>query len=274
MPVNKNISQNDNTYVAPIYIPIKKKIPDDQLKNMQFKKLYTYDKQKTDFYSNLQDFYNQNFFGRGLQNNWQHLDPVTQEKQIQSNVNYGIKNIENLLSTILLTGITNLYRGLLPLISKRKTIGQLNDFLPYKINEGSESIVFKNSPTTVRKISTVGSGEMLKRNKIPNTQSLKFVGYTKHENMRFPTFIQKKLKILNNKNFNKYLPKLDKAMEKHGFKIINDPYVQYRAYSNGNIVISDIAPENVGINILNQPKIIDFSISSIPEWIKSGYSIY
>lgn len=38
-------------------------------------------------------------------------------------------------------------------------------------------------------------------------------------------------------------------MQKKGFRKINDPNVQYRAYTNGNIVIDDVAPGNVGVDL-------------------------
>jgi hypothetical protein len=38
-------------------------------------------------------------------------------------------------------------------------------------------------------------------------------------------------------------------MQKKGFRKINDPNVQYRAYTDGNIVIDDVAPGNVGVDL-------------------------
>lgn len=49
-------------------------------------------------------------------------------------------------------------------------------------------------------------------------------------------------------------------MQKKGFRKINDPNVQYRAYTNGNIVIDDVAPGNVGVDLFGQPKLIDFNM--------------
>ena len=62
-------------------------------------------------------------------------------------------------------------------------------------------------------------------------------------------------------------------MEKSGFKRVNDPNVQYRAYTNGQVVIDDIAPGNVGLNFFRQPKIIDFNLQTIPEWVEMGFQL-
>ncbi len=60
-------------------------------------------------------------------------------------------------------------------------------------------------------------------------------------------------------------------MAKSGFKIVNDPQVQYRAYTNGQVVIDDIAPGNVGLNFFRQPRIIDFNLQTVPEWTSQGF---
>ena len=77
--------------------------------------------------------------------------------------------------------------------------------------------------------------------------------------------------LLNDNTFNKYIGKLDKSMQKKGFRKINDPNVQYRAYTNGNIVIDDVAPGNVGVDLFGQPKLIDFNMQSVPEWLEQGF---
>lgn len=72
---------------------------------------------------------------------------------------------------------------------------------------------------------------------------------------RFPTFIQKKVKVLGEKTFPKYVDKLDKAMQKSGFRKVNDPNVQYRAYTNGTVVVDDVSPGNVGLTFFKKPKL-------------------
>jgi hypothetical protein len=53
-------------------------------------------------------------------------------------------------------------------------------------------------------------------------------------------------------------------MFKQDYKIVSDPNIQYRAYKNGTHVIEDISPDNVGLDWLGRPKIIDFNIWTVP----------
>lgn len=172
---------------------------------------------------------------------------------------------------LLILGTIGAFKGKLPPIARKRTIGNLPKLLPSKIGQGAEAIVINNSPTTVAKITDIASTEMLKRNKIPNSVPLTFMGYVKNGTNKFPTYLQKKLRVLTNDTFPKYLNKLDKSMTNKGFKIVKDPNVQYRAYTNGKVVIDDIAPGNVGVNIFGQPKLIDFNIQTIPEWLEQGF---
>ena len=95
----------------------------------------------------------------------------------------------------------------------------------------------------------------------------------KDKRIKLPTYIQNKVKVLTEETFPKYIDKLDRAMERSGFKRVNDPNVQYRAYTNGQVVIDDIAPGNVGLTFFRQPKIIDFNLQSVPEWIEQGFKL-
>lgn len=184
------------------------------------------------------------------------------------------KNIfKNIGQFLLMLGTISAFKGKLPPIARKQTIGNLARLLPSKIGQGSEAIVINNSPTTVAKITDIASTEMLKRNKIPNSVPLTFMGYVRNNKDVFPTYLQKKIRILNKDTFPKYLDKLDKAMAAKGFKVVNDPNVQYRAYTNGKVVIDDVSPGNVGINMLGQPKLIDFNLQTIPEWIEQGFML-
>ena len=179
--------------------------------------------------------------------------------------------LKNIGKVLLILGAIGSVKGKLPPVSRRGTIGNLSKLMPRKIGQGAEAIVINNSPTTVAKITDIGSGELVKRNKIPNSVPLTFMGYVRDGKNRFPTFLQKKVRILNDNTFNKYIDRLDKSMQKKGFRKINDPNVQYRAYTDGKIVIDDVAPGNVGVNILGQPKLIDFNMQSVPEWLEQGF---
>ena len=62
-------------------------------------------------------------------------------------------------------------------------------------------------------------------------------------------------------------------MERSGFIKVNDPNVQYRAYTNGQVVIDDVAPGNVGLTIFRQPKMIDFNLQPVSEWKAQGFGL-
>lgn len=234
-----------------------------------------YDADKAKYYQNMQNFYNNNFFGYGVFGKQTHYDPSKEEdqKKIQSNFNYAKDNVKNIGISLITVGPASSFKGVLPSVSRRVTVGKLSALTPYKIGQGSEALVIRNSPTTVGKITQVGSGEMLKRNAIPNSLPLKFVGYVRDGSKRFPTFIQKKVKVLSEKTFPKYVDKLDKAMQKSGFRKVNDPNVQYRAYTNGAVVVDDVSPGNVGLTFFKKPKLLDFNLQTVPSWTSQGFTL-
>ena len=234
-----------------------------------------YDADKAKYYQNMQNFYNNNFFGYGVFGKQTHYDPSKEEdqKKIQSNFNYTKDNVKNIGTSLITVGPASSFKGILPSVSRRVTVGKLSALTPYKIGQGSEALVIRNSPTTVGKITQVGSGEMLKRNAIPNSLPLKFVGYVRDGSKRFPTFIQKRVKVLSEKTFPKYVDKLDKAMQKSGFRKVNDPNVQYRAYTNGAVVVDDVSPGNVGLTFFKKPKLLDFNLQTVPSWTSQGFTL-
>ena len=277
------IAVQDNTRVVRIQ-PLTFRLTKEQQARIRQKKLQEiakrnqaviYDTNKAKYYQNMQNFYNNNFFGYGVFGNQTHYDPSKEEdqKKIQSNFNYAKDNVKNIGTSLITVGPASSFKGILPSISRRVTVGKLSTLTPYKIGQGSEAIVIRNSPTTVGKITQVGSGEMLKRNAIPNSLPLKFVGYVRDGSKRFPTFIQKKVKVLSEKTFPKYVSKLDKAMQKSGFRKVNDPNVQYRAYTNGTVVVDDVSPGNVGLTFFKKPKLLDFNLQTVPSWTSQGFTL-
>lgn len=234
-----------------------------------------YDADKAKYYQNMQNFYNNNFFGYGVFGKQTHYDPSKEEdqKKIQSNFNYAKDNVKNIGTSLITVGPASSFKGVLPSVSRRVTVGKLSALTPYKIGQGSEALVIRNSPTTVGKITQVGSGEMTKRNAIPNSLPLKFVGYVRDGSKRFPTFIQKRVKVLSEKTFPKYVDKLDKAMQKSGFRKVNDPNVQYRVYTNGAVVVDDVSPGNVGLTFFKKPKLLDFNLQTVPSWTSQGFTL-
>lgn len=277
------IAVQDNTRVVRTQ-PLTFRLTKEQQARIRQKKLQEiakrnqaviYDTNKAKYYQNMQNFYNNNFFGYGVFGNQTHYDPSKEEdqKKIQSNFNYAKDNVKNIGTSLITVGPASSFKGVLPSVSRRVTVGKLSSLTPYKIGQGSEALVIRNSPTTVGKITQVGSGEMLKRNAIPNSLPLKFVGYVRNGSKRFPTFIQKKVKVLSEKTFPKYVGKLDKAMQKSGFRKVNDPNVQYRAYTNGTVVVDDVSPGNVGLTFFKKPKLLDFNLQTVPSWTSQGFTL-
>lgn len=277
------IAVQDNTRVVRTQ-PLTFRLTKEQQARIRQKKLQEiakrnqaviYDTNKAKYYQNMQNFYNNNFFGYGVFGNQTHYDPSKEEdqKKIQSNFNYAKDNVKNIGTSLITVGPASSFKGILPSVSRRVTVGKLSALTPYKIGQGSEAIVIRNSPTTVGKITQVGSGEMLKRNAIPNSLPLKFVGYVRDGSKRFPTFIQKRVKVLSEKTFPKYVSKLDKDMQKSGFRKVNNPNVQYRAYTNGTVVVDDVSPGNVGLTFFKKPKLLDFNLQTIPSWTSQGFTL-
>lgn len=277
------IAVQDNTRVVRTQ-PLTFRLTKEQQAKIRQKKLQEiakrnqaviYDTNKAKYYQNMQNFYNNNFFGYGVFGNQTHYDPSKEEdqKKIQSNFNYAKDNVKNIGTSLITVGPASSFKGILPSVSRRVTVGKLSALTPYKIGQGSEAIVIRNSPTTVGKITQVGSGEMLKRNAIPNSLPLKFVGYVRDGSKRFPTFIQKRVKVLSEKTFPKYVSKLDKDMQKSGFRKVNNPNVQYRAYTNGTVVVDDVSPGNVGLTFFKKPKLLDFNLQTVPSWTSQGFTL-
>lgn len=260
---------------------------------------YIYDTDKAKYFQNLQNFYNYNVFGYGLNGTQTKFDPTTSEGQnkIQSTFNNSRDKAVDFLidafapqiqaSTI--KAASSLYDNLIQGVFKHPSVngayGAMSKYVINPIGEGAEAIVINNTPTTVAKITSIPIKEMKARNSIPNTIKSKYIGYVKDRKIKLPTYIQQKVKVLTEETFPKYVDKLDKAMERSGFTKINDPNVQYRAYTNGQVVIDDVAPGNIGLtsgnpwldkilpDFLKKPQIIDMSYQTVPEWINLGYQL-
>ena len=285
------VASRDNTRVrTPIIVPqqTREERIYGKVKNRQE---YIYDADKVKYYTNLQNFYNQNAFGYGLQGRPTRFNPSTPEGQqaISTTFNYAKGNAVDFLANISGAGLSSgiskignkaaqayskITRGVFKSRSKKGAVGTLKQYSKNPIGGGAEAVVIKNTPTTVGKITSIPVEEMAARNAIPNTIKSKYIGYVKDRKIKLPTYIQKKVKVLTEETFPKYVDKLDKAMERSGFTRVNDPNVQYRAYTNGQIVIDDVSPGNVGLTFFRQPKMIDFNLQSIPEWIAQGFKLY
>lgn len=284
------VASRDNTRVrTPIIVPqqTREERIYGKVKNRQE---YIQDADKVKYYTNLQNFYNQNAFGYGLQGRPTRFNPSTPEGQqaISATFNYAKGNAVDFLANVSGAGLSSgiskignkaaqayskITRGVFKSPSKNGALGTLKQYSKNPIGGGAEAVVIKNTPTTVGKITSIPEEEMAARNAIPNTVKSKYIGYVKDRKIKLPTYIQKKVKVLTEETFPKYVDKLDKAMERSGFTRVNDPNVQYRAYTNGQVVIDDVSPGNVGLTFFRQPKMIDFNLQSIPEWIAQGFKL-
>lgn len=292
------VARQDNTRVVR-KTPIKFKLSPEQIERIKQRKIreaikknqaYIYDADKAKYYRNLQNFYNNNFFGYGVFGRQTRYDPTTPEGQaaIQSNFNYAKGNAADFVGNIAGVGATGvignagrksiqlynkLTKGVFRAPSKNGALGTLKQYSKNPIGGGAEAVVINNTPTTVGKMTSIPVEEMAARNQIPNTVQSKYIGYVKDRGTKLPTYVQKKLKILTQQTFPKYVNKLDKAMEKSGFRRVNDPNVQYRAYTNGQVVVDDVAPGNVGLDWLRRPRMIDFNMQTVPEWTAQGFTL-
>lgn len=284
-----NKEQNDNTRVAEPIIEKRIKLTPEQLQMIQYRKLQEAAKKNQayisdGYYKNLQNFYNNNVFGYGLQGTPTNFNPNTPEGQqaISSTFNYAKGNALDFLTDTFGVGMSSgigntvyfkFTKGVFKSPSRKGALGTMEQYAKNPIGQGAEAMVVDNTPTTVGKITSIPVEEMTARNAIPNTVPSKYIGYVKDKRIKLPTYIQNKVKVLTEETFPKYIDKLDRAMERSGFKRVNDPNVQYRAYTNGQVVIDDIAPGNVGLTFFRQPKMIDFNLQSVPEWIEQGFSL-
>lgn len=293
------VAQKDNTKVSQPIIKQKIRLTPEQLQRIQQIKLqelfninqsYIYDADKAKYYKNLQNFYNYNVFGYGLQGSPTRFDPNTPEGQqaIFSTFDYTKGNALDFLTSASGVGVSSVIgkvgskaaqvyskftNGVFKSPSSNGALGTLKQYAKNPIGGGAEAVVINNTPTTVGKITSIPVEEMTTRNNIPNTIKSKYIGYVKDRKIKLPTYIQQKVKVLTEETFPKYVDKLDKAMERSGFTRVNDPNVQYRAYTNGTVVIDDVAPGNVGLDWLRRPKMIDFNLQPVSEWIAQGFKL-
>lgn len=238
----------------------------------------------------MQSFYNNNAFGYGIQGNQTRYDYTTPEGQaaIQSNFNYAKSNVTDFAGNVAGAGIAGavgtagrksaqlynrLTKGVFKAPSKNGALGTLKQYSKNPIGGGAEAVVVDNTPTTVGKMTSIPVEEMAARNQIPNTVPSKYIGYVKDRGTKLPTYVQRKLRILTEQTFPKYANKLDRAMERSGFRVVKDPNVQYRAYTNGSVVVDDVAPGNVGLDWLRRPRMIDFNLQTVPEWLQQGFTL-
>lgn len=244
------IEQSDNTRVVypPIIVPTNPK----QTKLQQVEPDQLWDADKIREFRNMQNFYNTNFFGFGVGGRQTNYDPRTQQEAIQSNYNYAKGNVQNFAETLLTAGIG-------------EGVGQVvkQAITPTRIGSGAEAVVSSAPASTrVTKVTTIPRSEMHLRNQVPGALKSNYVGTSNGLN----TYTQPKVRILSKEQLSKATERLEKLMNSKGWKRITHPNLQGLGFSNGRHVVSDIGPGNVGKDLLGRPRLVDFSIETVPEF--------
>lgn len=205
-------------------------------------------------YENMQDFYNNNFWGFGVSGRQTNYDPRTPQGQaaIQSNFDYAKSNVKNFAETLVTTGLTE---GAGQVIKWATT--------PTKIGSGAEAVV-SSAPvsTKVTKVTTIPKSEMHVRNTVPGALKSTHVG----SKNGLHTYTQSKVKILSKEQLIKATGQLEKLMSKSGWRKITHPNLQGLGFTNGRYVVSDLGPGNVGRDWLGRLRLADFSVEPIPQF--------
>lgn len=211
-----------------------------------------WDADKVKYYQNMQNFYNNNFWGYGISGRQTNYDPRTPQGQaaIQSNFDYAKGNIQNFAETLLTAGTTE---GLGQAVRWATT--------PRRIGSGAEAVV-SSTPISPRvtKTTTIPKSEMHLRNTVPGAVKSTYVdssgGLTR--------YTQPKVKILNSKQLSKAKGAIDRLMTKRGWRKVTHPNLNGAGYTNGRWVVSDLGFGNVGRDWLGRIRFPDFSIESVP----------
>ena len=185
-----NKEQNDNTRVAEPIIEKRIKLTPEQLQMIQYRKLQEAAKKNQayisdGYYKNLQNFYNNNVFGYGLQGTPTNFNPNTPEGQqaISSTFNYAKGNALDFLTDTFGVGMSSgigntIYskftKGVFRSPSRKGALGTMQQYTKNPIGQGAEAMVVDNTPTTVGKITSIPVEEMTARNAIPNTVPSKY----------------------------------------------------------------------------------------------------
>lgn len=244
--------KSDNTRVESkqiIVLPIKQNIPQRIPNNDML-----WDTREAERYDNMQNFYNNNFWGYGVfgrQTN--HDSRISQgQKAIQSDFNYSKNNAQNFIENIAVSGIG-------------EGIGQIIKWAttPVVIGNGAEAVT-SSAPLSayVTKVSTIPRSEMHLRNTIPGSLKAEFV----KSNNGLNVYVQPKVKILSEKQLERVSKQLEKYMESKGWNKITHPNLQGLGFTNGRYVISDLNHGNVGRDLLGRIRLVDFAVETMPEF--------
>lgn len=221
---------------------------------MQQNQAQLWDADKVKKYQNMQNFYNNNFWGYGVGGRQTNYDPRTPQGQaaIQANFDYAKSNVQNFATTILTTGAG-------------EGVGQAIKWAttPTKIGQGAEAVV-SSAPlsTRVTKVTTIPRAEMHARNTVPGALRSRYVKTSNG----LTTYTQPKVRILSKEQLAKAGKTLERMMGKGGWRKITHPNLQGAGYTNGRLVVTDIGPGNVGRDWLGRLRLTDFSLETMPQF--------
>ena len=211
-----------------------------------------WDEDKVRYYQNMQNFYNNNFWGNGVSGRQTNYDPRTPQGQaaIQANFDYAKSNVTNFTETLLTAGAAE---GLGQAVRWATT--------PTKIGSGAEAVVHSAPASTrVMKTTTIPRSEMHLRNTVPGAVKSTYVS----SSGGLIRYTQPKVRILTTKQLNRAKGAIDRLMSKSGWKKVTHPNLNGAGYTNGRWVVSDLGPGNVGRDWLGRIRFPDFSIESVP----------
>ena len=213
-----------------------------------------WDADKIKRYENMQNFYNNNFWGYGVFGRQTNYNPRTPQGQaaIQANFDYAKSNVQNFAETLVTAGVAE---GTGQAIRWATT--------PTKIGSGAEAVVSSAPASTrVTKVTTIPRSEMHIRNSVPGALKSKYVGSSNGLN----TYTQSKVRILSKEQLAKASGQLEKLMNSKGWRKITHPNLQGLEFTNGRQVVSDLGPGNVGRDWLGRLRLTDFSVETIPQF--------
>ena len=211
-----------------------------------------WDADKVKHYQNMQNFYNNNFWGNGVSGRQTNYDPRTPQGQaaIQANFDYAKSNVTNFAETLLTVGAAE---GLGQAVRWAIT--------PTKIGSGAEAVVHSAPASTrVMKTTTIPRSEMHLRNTVPRAVKSTYIDSSRG----LIRYTQPKVRILTSKQLNRAKGAIDRLMSKSGWKKVTHPNLNGAGYTNGRWIVSDLGPGNVGRDWLGRIRFPDFSIESVP----------
>lgn len=227
------IEQADNTRVVkpmiPDPAPERSTTREFQIQNQP----QLYDADKVQMYRNMQNLYNTNYLGYGVERRPTNYDPRTPEGQaaIQSNYNYTKGNLSNFAMNLITGGAA-------------EGVGQVTKYLATPlIDKGVESVV-KISKWPFGKViknTQISPAQMHIRTQTPGALKTKLLGKAK-DGYRYA---QSKVRKVSGKNEERVLNKIEDTALQQNWKRISLPNYDGRAYFKNGKVYLDLEG-NVG----------------------------